>query len=535
MSLLNRLGLYTHSQVEAIKARIANAPHLLATARHESFTVPETYGLYASQAELFRRLPALSTAVEMLSNVGALVKASVEKRMEGAESEDVPNHPLELLLMNPNPLQSGVEFMQDTIGYRALAGNAYWWLNRSNKNAPPDEIWIMQPDQLLPVPDERMYLRGYLYDSGNGDRIPLETWEVVHFKRFNPFSRFVGLSVIEALAVTAVGDIESNKWNAQLFGENNARLPGILAFADPINDTDWERLRAEARDKANKREMMMLRGVGQGSVNWMQASATQREMEFLEGRSFSKREIWDAIAPGLSSMLDPSATEASSKTGRDTFNDFAVWPVMCTMASKINSRDGLMQSYGKEFTLCFDDIRSRDRQIELNEQMEYSKTHTVDEIRKEKYGDKPIGDDRGKLLPVQVNAQSGGIQSDPKVDIQREQMAMQQKQPEKPVDEPMMDKEKQDAEEPMKAAYIAELNRWQRKAMKHIGKATVWDTEVIPPSVAKDISDKLPACKSEDDIRALFARYEQPQKDNVIDGLKLLLETAIKTAMQIEA
>jgi HK97 family phage portal protein len=529
MNLLNRFGIYTRRDIDALKARIAQAPHLLATARQEEYTIPDTYGLYRSQAELFRRLPALSTAVEMLSNVGALVKASVMQRLAGEESQDVPNHPFEVLLANPNPLQSGIEFIQDTIGFRTLAGNGYWWLNRAGPNAPPDEMWVIQPDQILPAPDENMYLRGYLFDPGTGVKIPLETWEVVHFKRFNPFSRFVGLSVIEALAITAVGDIESNRWNTQLFGENNARLPGILAFADPINDVDWERLKREARDKAAKRELMMLRGVGAGGVQWMQASATQREMEFLEGREFSKREVWDAIAPGLSSMLDPSATEASSKTGRDVFNDYAVYPIMQTMASKINSKGGVMQSYGSQFFVEFEDIRSRDRAIELQEQAEYAKTHTVDEIRKEKYGDKAIGDERGKLFPVQVNAQSGGIQSDPKIDVQREQMAMEKEQPK----EPMMDDEQPDAQ---KAAYLAELNRWQRKALKHIGKATPWDCDAIPPSAAKAITDGLPGCKSEDDVRALFARYEKPEQPaNDLQSLALLLETAIKAAMTIEA
>lgn len=530
MSILNKFGIYTrqqvseiNSQLEAIKARIANAPHLLAIARKEQWELGGygNYDVYENQAQLYRKLPAISTAVEMLSNVGALVEVEVEKRVEGEESEDVPNHPLELLLRNPNPLQSGIEFMQDTIGYRALAGNAYWWLNRASKNAPPDEIWIIQPNQILPVPDERMYLRGYMFDNGMGDQFPLETWEVVHFKRFNPFSRFVGLSVIEALAVTALGDLGSHRYNADLYNENNARLAGILAFADPINDPDWERLKLEARDRSAKRETMMLRGVGTGGVNWMQNASTHREMEFIEGMNFSKREIWDAIAPGLSSMLDPSATEASSKTGRDTFNDFAVWPLMCTMASKINSKNGLMSAYGDEYCLKFEDIRSRDRALELQEQKQFAESHTIDEIRQEHYGDKPIGDERGKLLPVQVNAQSGGIQESP-------QPAKTQ-----PAEQPVQSTPQDNAVDAQKA-YIVELNKWQRAALKKgAGKVVKWDTDIIPPSVAKAITDKLPACKSENDVRLLFARYETPSKGSEIESLRVILETAIK-AMQTQ-
>jgi len=510
------LGLYTKREVEvALKAVQVTARHLLAGAGTEKWEMPDP-SIFRNQAELFRRLPDIGIAVEMLMNVGSMLAFQVMQRLSNEEEMEIPNHPLELLLTTPNPTQSGMEFMQDTLGFFSLNRNAYWWYNKTGPDAIPNEIWIIPPDKIVPVPNEKLYLLGYLYDTGNGQKISMETWEVEHFKGFNPFNRFVGLSLIEALAVSAMGSIEARKWNTKLFGENNARLPGILAFKDQINETDWIKLQEDAKDNAAKRQMMMLRGVGQGGVEWMQASATHREMEFLEGLQDTKRLIWDFIAPGLSSMLDPSATEASSKTGETVFRNYAVYPKMKYIESRLNRRDrlgeniGLVQSYGDNLFIRAEDIRITDRVLELQEHEKYSLVHTIDEIRREKYGDLAIGDARGRLLPAEVQAARVPFEneSDGKGKIMRGETQA-------------------GAKKAIQTDYVPDLIKWREKALKRgAGKVVDYESELIPIDVHGDIVAALPATKSKTDIRLLFQKYiVHRQDDNVI--LITLLEHAL--------
>lgn len=507
-------GFYNSKEVDAkiadaIKARETDARHLLQTAGREKWELPDM-SLYRNQAELFRRLPALSTVTELLLDSAAMLELQVLRKLANQESEEIPNHELEVLMIAPNPLQSGVEFWQETIGFRTLTGNCYWWYNRPNATARPLELWILPPDKIQPVPDERLYLRGYVYDAGDGIKIPLETWEVEHFKRFNPFNRFVGLSVIEALAITAMGDIASNKWNTQLFGENNARLPGILAFADPIADADWDKMKAETQSAANKRQLLMLRGSGKGGVEWMQAAATHREMEFLEGREFSKREVWDALAPGASSMLDPSATEASSKTGETVFRNYALYNrILKPMESRINRKGGLMESYGEGLFAQFKDIRITDRALELQEREAYDKVHTIEEIRQEHYGDKPLGDERDKKLPSEVKA----FNPNP------EPFGGDKQKPKDP-------KNNQDLTG--KADYSADLIKWRERAKKRgAGKSVSFDSDVIPDEIHAEITAALPLTKSVNDIKLLFGRYIASKADG-----DALLISVIETAMR---
>ena len=200
----------------------------------------------------------------------------------------------------------------------------------------------------------------------------------------------------------ATGDLKMQAWNTKLFGENNARLPGILAFADSIPDAEWEKIKQDTRDKAAKRELMMIRHAGKGGVEWMQSALSQKDMEFMAGRKFNKEEIFGIFAPGLASMLDVSATEANAIAGRATFSEYALWPLLVAVAEKISNN--ILASYGDDLVGEFEDIRFVDRALELEEQQEYSNTHSIDEIRNKYYSDKELGDERGEMLPIQIGS-----------------------------------------------------------------------------------------------------------------------------------
>jgi len=389
--VLNRFGW--------AKAALDTVPEVMkATASYEGTSHIDP-GKWENQARLYRQLSWVHTAVSMIARSAAVVPFSVSE-LVNEETTGIVNHEFEILLNYPNPLMSRYELLEATASFRALTGNAYWWLNRPSPDAPPVEIWLLPSYMVQPVPDEQMYLKGYLFEPGGGDSVFLQTWEITHFKTFNPLSTFVGLSPIEALATIAVGDLKMQEWNRSLFADNNARLPGILAFADPIKDPVWEVVKKDTEESAKTRQIMMMRNIGKGGVQWLQNSVSHRDMEFLAGREFTKEEIFSVYAPGLSSMLAVNATEANSKTGQTTFSEYGVWPLLVAMAEKITT--DILPTYGENQVGAFADIRTRDRVLEMAEQEVYSQTHTIDEVRGKYYHDEPIGDERGALLQAEV-------------------------------------------------------------------------------------------------------------------------------------
>lgn len=361
-------------------------------------TMPE------AQADLYKRLSWVQIAIGNVASVAATTKLSV-KRLEGEDEVDIPNHPFEILLDRPNPLMSRYELLEALTGFRLLTGQAFLWLNRTSNAVAPSEMWVIPTSQIEPVPDENLYLRGYMYDAGNGTApIPLDLHEIVHFKRWNPANPFVGLSGIEALATVAVGDLSMQKWNTNFFSKDHAKPPGALAFADPIADSDWDRLKDDINRQHGgvQRRMMMLRNAGKGGVEWINMAVSQKDMEFLSSRTFNRAEIFGMLAPGLDSILAINATEANATAGKSTFIDFAVWPGLVSMAEKITN--DILPAYGPNLRAEFDDIRVTDKAMELQEQSAFATVATIDEIRQRYYQLEPLGDARGALLVAEITA-----------------------------------------------------------------------------------------------------------------------------------
>jgi HK97 family phage portal protein len=451
------------------------------------------------QASLYQRLSWVYIAVSITAQTAAGAPFSVEE-LVGEKTEAIDNHPFELLLRRPNPLQSRLEFLEALIGHRQLTGNAYVWLNRTSPERPPAEMWIIPSSSIEPVPDAQMYLRGYVYEAANGRKIPLETWEICHLKRFHPRNQFVGLSPLEALSVTAFGDLAMAKWNTAYFDKQNAKPAGLLAFADPINDNDWERMKRdiEAEHGGTNRKMMLLRNAGKSGVQYQQVGVSQHDMEFLAGRTFNKEEIFAAFAPGLSSMLAVNATEANSLAGRATFTEMTIWPIHQAVAEKFTS--DVLPAYGPNLVGSFEDVRVTDRAMQLQEQQTSYRVLTIQEAREKYYGLPPLGDDRDGQL-VEGQAVSLMVATDSERGQAITQAAPQQG-PEPELPEPEVETE--EPEEPVRA----DLIRWQRKAYKRAkaGQRAVcnFESSAIPATLAGAIGGALETAETALDVRGIF-------------------------------
>lgn len=387
--LLSRLGYVKAG------ARQQYPEYMLSMARDAAYSLPSAE-TYQRQATLYQKLTWIATAIDFVANAAAVLSINVKQR-EGEDLTDIPNHPFEVKLQKPNPLQTEFEFKRDYFSYLRLNGNAYVYLNRKRPEDIPSEYWIIPSHFCTPVPDGNSYLKGYKYDDGIS-KIPLETWQVMHSKTFSPFNPFVGLSAVESLAVVARGDIAQQAYQTKLFDKDNAKIPGAIAFADMINQPDWERLQKESKEQwggMNRSGPMWLRGVGAGGVQWLQMALSQKEMQFLEERQFTKEEVWGKLAPGLSSILAINANEANALAGQSIMAEYVLWPMLVPSAQKITT--DILPAYSENLVAEFDDPRKANRLVDLEEQREFASVHTVNEIRSEYYGDDEI---EGGDVPV---------------------------------------------------------------------------------------------------------------------------------------
>lgn len=465
MNLFDRIAAnlgYTKTQA------ITSPPAwLVAEGTSEQFSIPDRY-LPEAQLELYQRLSWVQIAVSQVAAMAATSAFGV-MQLQGEKKRKVENHPFEMLLQRPNPLMSRYELFFGTLADYDLTGNAYWWLNRANENAAPNEVWLLPCHKVKPVPDGRMFLKGYLFESDYGQDVPLELHEVVHFKRYHPLNPFIGLSPIESLAITATADMNMQKFGANYFDKGFAKPQGALAFSDPIPADQWATLKSDIdRDHGgNKRKMMMLRSVGAGGVQWVQMGLSQKDMEFLESRTFNKEEIFAMYAPGLASMLAVNATEANSIAGKKTFTEMAVWPHLVSIQEKITS--DVLPAYGKNIVGEFDDIRITDRAMQLSEQSAYAAVHTIDEVRERFYEAQPIGDDRGKLLVAEIGKGLTNTNEPPspeqQMEMERQRAELNKPAPAEGEDKPQTDgqPESDEPDEEVREEEAKRFRKWLKK------------------------------------------------------------------------
>ena len=479
MLLIDRL----RARATRAQPQVSYPDWLLTMAGAQKWAMPD-YTLADNQAKAYEAISWINTALQIVGNMCALQKFNVYT-LEGEKRVAQDNHPLELLLQTPNPNMSRFELLYATIAYRKLCGTAYWWLNRANVGDEPAEIWVIPTNRLKPIPDEQMYLKGYVYDPGDGQYETLPPWQIVAFKNFHPRNEFVGLSDIEAIAITAEGDQKMAQWNTNFFAEDNAKFPGVLAFENNIADPAWARIKKEFQEAhgGTRRSLRMIRGFGAGGIHWIQTNISQKDMEFLEGRKFNQEEIFGVIAPGLASMLAINATEANSLTGRKTVTDMVVWPGLVSIAEKIGAQ--ILPAYGDNLVCDFEDPRIVDRAMQLSEEEAYGRVHTVDELRARYYEDKPLGGDQGTMLAAEVG-KGGGMFGSSGGEAQGE--------------------EEQEEEEKEVKARQGELSKWRRYATKRTGfEAAKFRPDYLPQDLTTVIRSRLKAATGREEVLAAFA------------------------------
>ena len=161
-----------------------------------------------------------------------------------------------------------------------------------------------------------------------------------------------------------------------------------------------------------------------------------------------------------------------------------------SVAEKISNN--ILSSYGDNLIGEFEDIRFVDRTLELQEQQEYSKSHSIDEIRTKYYSDDALGDERGSMLPLQIAPAPMMMKS----------MAIPAPDLFKPKDEKIG----------------IELDKWQRKAERLIqsdgGDVCDFQSDIIPIELRAKVLSMLAGAKTAGDIVAIFkaVKSERPEQ-----------------------
>ncbi len=487
--------------------------------------------LYANQARLMQSLSWVYSAVtHVAQSVASLAEFQV-MQLADEQKKQIINHPFEQLLRAPNNYQfdSQFEFFEALAGFLKISGNCYLFLNALSPKLPPAEMYILRPDRMLVVPDAKQFIKGYIFTI-DGAELAFDASEIVHLKTWHPLNDWYGLSAIEALSLAAETDLKEAAWNKNFFDKQYAKPQGALAYGDMVNDSDWDRMKAEAREEygGTQRRLMMLRGAGKGGVQWLQMGLSQKEMEFITGRQFNKEEIYQVLAPGLISMLDKNATEANAISGEKVFREYALYPMMKRIqekfTAKILPRYGDSSADGRGLVGEFAEIRARDRVLELQERAAYERVHTVAEVRAKFDGDAPLGDERDYQLVAQAQSAPAAAQFASPYNLMPQTGQADAAQTDAAPNMTAVDNaENADAAGDMldknaataSKAFASDLAAWERKALKRLREkgacadALEFKSDAIAATLRSAIRGALETVTNAAEVKAIFANARE--------------------------
>ena len=227
--------------------------------------------------------------------------------LNGRHAKRMSRHPVLTLLNRPNPLQGGAELFLSIYAYRLISGNAYLQAV-GPKDGVPLELHVLRPDRVSVIAGKGGLSAGYRHTVG--DRYtdfavnPMSGFaKVLHLKNFHPLNDWYGLSSIEAAAYSIDQHNQAGAWNQALL-QNGARPSGALVVNAKeqggnghLSEDQFNRLRDQVDQQfsgpANAGRPFLL----EGGLEWREMSLSPRDMDFIDAKNSSARDI--ALAFGV--------------------------------------------------------------------------------------------------------------------------------------------------------------------------------------------------------------------------------------------
>lgn len=302
------------------------------------------------------------------------------KNKEG-EVVEIYDDPFLSLLEQPNDLQTQKEFWKLSIAYYLLAGEAFFYLDRTDANAMPTQMINMRPDCvniLFSVGGKEII--GYEYNQTNGQVLKLRVEDVLHIKNIDPVDPIRGVGVIRPATQRIVTEKEASKHQGNTFKTQGR--PDIVVFSE--NDLTDEAIE-EAQEKWQKKfggdKGAQLGMFGSGVKSLQVLGVSPKEMDFMATMNFLRDDILAALHIPKAMITSDDVNLANSKTARINYIKEACLPVLDTFLDVINNK--FLNNLDQDRFVTYENPVNEDREMLLKEATELKTGGiiTIDEAR----------------------------------------------------------------------------------------------------------------------------------------------------------
>lgn len=270
-------------------------------------------------------------------------------------------HELLTLLNSVNPYMTKYQLFEATQAFKDLQGNAFWYLAREGKDGTGKvaQIYPLKPDavRIVTSKENPLAVEAYLFRQPDGQVVKFLPNQILHHKNLDPRANFpfphLGMGIVEAAGFAIDTDNESRSWNLNFF-RNGARPDGILyqdgeAASDPEQQ---KRLQEEWAEEHQGSENAHKISILSGGVKYQELTRNQKDMDFYNGRLFSRDEILSLFKVPKSIIgITDDVNRANAEASIYVFSLHTIKPLMQKLVDTLN--EFLVPEFGTDLKLDF--------------------------------------------------------------------------------------------------------------------------------------------------------------------------------------
>lgn len=249
---------------------------------------------------------------------------------------------------NCNPNDTFLEILDDITRDVYVFGNAFLEVVYGI-DGKPRELWNLDATTMLVKADEHGAILGYVQRprySSNKAFVEFKPKEVIHFKLGSKGATLYGLSPLASLILPVTVDKYAQIYNRAFF-LNGAKIRGAFIMKNATPE-QVERNREYMKERARTADMAHSDLVLEGDIEFKQISTTQKDMEFLELREFTRNEILAVygVPPSKVSIIETGNIGAGTGEHQtQTFYEETILPFQMRVAEKI-TKHIIRQGFG---------------------------------------------------------------------------------------------------------------------------------------------------------------------------------------------
>lgn len=292
----------------------------------------------------------------------------IHRTSRGVETEELQEHEALSLLHFANPFMTQYDLFEGTQIYSELVGEAFWVVlrdkGRDGKPGIPREAYLLRPDWMRIIPDEKEFIKEYLYTPGGnlGGKVSFPKENVLHFKYFNPTSPYRGRGSVQAGAMAIDIHNFAQDWNRNFFF-NNAMPSAVFTtekkYGKAVLDRFLEQWQNTYSGRKNSHKVAFL----SGGFKLEKLGADSKQLDFVDQQRIMRDDILSVFkVPKTVLGLTDEVNKANAEATTRAFMERVITPRMKKFVNQLN--EFYLPMFGED-NLFFDFTDPAPEDVEL--------------------------------------------------------------------------------------------------------------------------------------------------------------------------